>query len=325
MEYLKYPLEVAKSVEKQTFYINLRFSRQTLKKAKKDEMAGKKTNMPFMIFDNMSMAEFVLIGEDKVCTKFSIRISDLYNLLDISKYMYSKELESRLLTGNLNQNQNKSMEIEAEKSAAYSLTFQMGRLAGKTPAQVLMEKDGEQRLIAQREYLEQNLSKYPRNQQMISAINQALSLKSKGKLQRNSINNAISESNKTTMQIYPTDGGNIRVNPYVRRNDGKCKCTKASISWTLGDVRSVCIATEEFFAGICTAENGLINYLPAEIDQASRKKNTIRLTAETWNSNMHNVENMIQACIIKWGPTCHDEGAKDYLDAMAAAKNAFTE
>lgn len=323
MEFLKYPLEVAKNVEKQTFYINLRFSRQTLKKAKKDEMAGKKTNMPFMIFDNMSMAEFVMIGEDKVCTKFSIRIPELYNLLDISKYMYNKELECRLSKENLNQT--KSIETEVENSAAYSLTFQMGRLSGKTPAQVLMEKDGEQRLVAQKEYLEQNLSKYPRNQQMINAINQALSLKSKGKLQENVMNNGISESKKTTMQIYPSDGGNIRVNPYVRRDDGKCKCTKASISWTLGDVRSVCITTEEFFAGIYTAENGLINYLPAEIDQSSKKKNIIRLTAETWNSNMHSIKNMIQSCIIKWGPTCHDEGAKDYLDAMVAAKNAFTE
>lgn len=318
--FLKYPLEVAKSVEKQTFYINLRFSRQMIENAKKNEKAGKKTNMPFMIFDNMSMAEFVLIGEDKSCTKFSIKIPELYNLLDASKFMYKKELEYRFLNKNDVSEQNKMVENN-RSSPAYTLIFQLGNMKGKTPAQIVAEKDGEQRLLAQRQYLEQNLARYPRNQKMIEAIDQAIFLKNNGTLNLNKIDNQTSIEKKQTMVLYPADGGNVRVNPYARRADSKCKCTKASISWTVGDARSICVSVEEFFSGIHTAENGLINYIPNEIDLSSRKKNVIRLTAETWNANMHNIENMIQACILNWGPICHNEGVKDYFDATAAAKN----
>ena len=70
-----------------------------------------------------------------------------------------------------------------KNSKAYTVKFFLGEFRGKTPAQVLMENQANKdKLLAQKTQLSANLSRYPRNQDQIDAIDEAISLLESGAL-----------------------------------------------------------------------------------------------------------------------------------------------
>ncbi|WP_373262291.1 hypothetical protein [Hungatella hathewayi] len=62
-------------------------------------------------------------------------------------------------------------------SKAYTITIKSGKLKGKTPAEVLIENSLNMALLEnQKKWLEDNIIKYPANQEQIDAINDAIQL-----------------------------------------------------------------------------------------------------------------------------------------------------
>lgn len=77
--------------------------------------------------------------------------------------------------------QSQNTEAGSGTSSAYTVTIKTGKLAGKTPAQALLEGKDEF-LKNQKLFLEKNLDKYPANKEQIDAINDAFQLRDSGKL-----------------------------------------------------------------------------------------------------------------------------------------------
>lgn len=73
------------------------------------------------------------------------------------------------------------------QSPAYTARFNAGRLAGKTCCEIIAEKgaEGVQELTNQYNWLQQNLQKYPKNQQLMNAISEAVGLYNSGQLVTN--------------------------------------------------------------------------------------------------------------------------------------------
>lgn len=70
------------------------------------------------------------------------------------------------------------------KEPAYSVVIPDRNCGNRPAAEVLQQPNGEQLLQNARKYLENNLSKYPKNQTVIDAIDQAIALKNGGKLMK---------------------------------------------------------------------------------------------------------------------------------------------
>lgn len=87
---------------------------------------------------------------------------------------------------------------ESETSLAYTVQIKTGKLAGKTPAQAILEGNIEL-LKNQKAFLEKNLDKYPANKEQIDAINAAMELNEKGSL----------ESNKEVATAAPVAGPTV--------------------------------------------------------------------------------------------------------------------
>lgn len=68
------------------------------------------------------------------------------------------------------------------KEPAYSVAIPDRNCGNRPAAEVLQQPNGEQLLNNARKYLESNLSKYPKNQRVIDAIDQTIALKNSGKL-----------------------------------------------------------------------------------------------------------------------------------------------
>ena len=90
----------------------------------------------------------------------------------------------------------KKDEKEGESSIAYTTRFYSGKLKGKSPAEVLNEPDGWNTLQTQYNWLKENLAKYPNNQKLMDAINEAGKLYKSGNLDKVNTNNILIYSNE---------------------------------------------------------------------------------------------------------------------------------
>lgn len=74
-------------------------------------------------------------------------------------------------------------EEEPKQSAAYTTRFRLGNLKGKTPAEILLADPlAKGQLERQRQFLQDNVGKYPSNQELIDAIDDAIYLMDNGLL-----------------------------------------------------------------------------------------------------------------------------------------------
>lgn len=99
----------------------------------------------------------------------------------------------------INQMMNTSSTPNTDLSEAYTVKLLSRDFSGKSPAQVLIENpDNREKLEQTRRWLEDNKARYPKNQEQIDAINDALDLLDLGQL------NAVS-TNDTIIELYRED------------------------------------------------------------------------------------------------------------------------
>lgn len=85
--------------------------------------------------------------------------------------------------------ENKNSSSKKSLSPAYTVTLRSGDMKGRTPAEILTNDPTKiQELNRTKAYLERNLSTYPKNQEVIDAIDDALFLLDTGKLEDKKVN-----------------------------------------------------------------------------------------------------------------------------------------
>lgn len=150
-----------------------------------------KDSYPLEVWNQYSVYKFSIIGGGTSVTA-NMKPMTVEPILHKIRYLADRELERQLLGKTLNQGQNCPQSGQMP-------TFKMGKYAGKTPAQVILE-EGEKPILEQREYLQKNLDRYPANKGMIRACDEAINLSRNGQL------NA-SNAGKVTAQMVIYDGG----------------------------------------------------------------------------------------------------------------------
>ena len=88
---------------------------------------------------------------------------------------------------------------DSDTSPAYTVKLLSREFSGKTPAQVLLENESNREKLEQtRKWLDDNKARYPKNQEQIDAIEDALDLLDLGQLEKKI-------SSETTIELYRED------------------------------------------------------------------------------------------------------------------------
>ena len=114
--------------------------------------------------------------------------------------------------------------------SCYKQTFFAGEFAGKTPAEVGLMENGYEKLEKQFQFLKANVEKYPKNQTLMQAINEAASLLKKGMLKQPK---AASPAEKASerVEIYHSS---TKVNIHEKREDGLSPLRELVITYVRG-------------------------------------------------------------------------------------------
>lgn len=187
--------------------------------------------------------------------------------------------------------------VDANRKKAGEARFRMGNYKDMSPLDVLtgggasdadaVRKNCEE-LSRQKEFLSKNLSKYPANQGLISAIDAALSLVGEGYVLKAGV---VTEA-KADGQ--PESGGNLGViviHAPVSKGDqykkdpatGLYPASEISIRWVLGAKYPVEITIKNYMAPIKFYPDGRQNTLVSQMDETTLVTNTYRLTSAQWS------------------------------------------
>lgn len=120
-----------------------------------------------------------LTGNERKIMKANIRADEVPYLLRQYELAIRGKYEFLLAHGG------KDDTSGAVSNPAFKIQIRAGALKGRTPGEVLLEDPSkESELTRHRKWLEDNLGTYPKNQEVIDAINDALYLKSVGQLEK---------------------------------------------------------------------------------------------------------------------------------------------
>lgn len=224
--------------------------------------------------DTFSRFKFVLISKEKRPATANVPVNELPAIF--------QKIRNLSLRDMLSVQKQKS---EPSKSPAYTTTINAGTLKGKTPAALLLEdaQTNKRLLINQKNWLESNLGRYPRNAAQITAIEDALRLYEAGQLN--------AEESKAGFQAKTVYSSGMR--PLIRRKHGdKYFVYEISIRWDGASEKPVEIDIRNYYAPVARTEKGLLNVKAREREGEIR--NVISLTLEEWLWVEHMLESNIR-------------------------------
>lgn len=224
--------------------------------------------------DTFSRFKFVLISKEKRPATANVPVKELPAIF--------QKIRNLSLRDMLSVQKQKS---EPSKSPAYTTTINAGTLKGKTPAALLLEdaQTNKRLLINQKNWLESNLGRYPRNAAQITAIEDALRLYEAGQLN--------AEESKAGFQAETVYSSGMR--PLIHRKRGdKYFVYEISIRWDGASEKPVEIDIRNYYAPVTKTEKGLLNVKAKEREGEIR--NVISLTLEEWLWVEHMLESNIR-------------------------------
>lgn len=186
--------------------------------------------------DTFSRFKFVLISKEKRPATANVPVKELPAIF--------QKIRNLSLRDMLSVQKQKS---EPSKSPAYTTTINAGTLKGKTPAALLLEDEqtNKRLLINQKNWLESNLGRYPRNAAQITAIEDALRLYEAGQLD--------AEESKAGFQAETVYSSGMR--PLIRRKHGdKYFVYEISIRWDGASEKTVEIDIRNYYAPVTRTE-----------------------------------------------------------------------
>ncbi len=259
---MKYPYDIFKAAnQKATFTVEGHF-------------VSAMEESPMKVF-NPSFSRYICtIISDGSVAYFNIHISDLPGMrarTDVAVQMDVKP--AAVMT-----------EGAAGTSPAFTRRFFSGNLKGKTPIEVLLSDpgSGKKALNDQYVWLKSNLEKYPKNKELMEAIEDAAS------------------QDLSTLQASPPQDGSkapvtildIGCRPLQRkvREDGKCFCYEGKVTYNPAMNYPVTVEIKNYYAPVTKRENGTLNVQIGSKDAASEKAYRYNMSLNEWLDALHTME-----------------------------------
>lgn len=228
---------------------------------------------------SFSRMHFVMFNENKQAVTANIHVSELPGIIDgIKNCMISEEIISRIKAP--------TNEASNEMSAAYTTVISAGKLKGKTPASAILESTENIVLLKnQQKWLEENLSRYPKNAIQINAIKEALAL-----YEKNALKKDVAAVAPSTKKYRVHDSG---LRPLVRRkkSNGKAFVYQITIDYCESSQRPVVMTIKNFYSTVVQRENGLYNVTGDIEDEVSI---TFGFTKSSWSWFVHQSETQMR-------------------------------
>lgn len=182
-------------------------------------------------------------------------------------------------------------------TAAFTVSIRSGKLKGMTPAAALIENPDTNKTLLENQiqWLKTNLTRYPKNQEQIKAIEEALHLYASNKLSEVGLKPV---AGKTV--IYP---GGLR--PLVRKKKANGKAFVYMISVNMYDQgdRPIEVTVRNFYAPVITTEQGLYNV------KVKQKEDDLSVTCDfsmfEWEWFRHQAEAQMRTFENIWAPTLY--------------------
>ena len=226
----KYPYDVfTAQTNKQTFSV-----KSCLAQAK-----SVNDQSPLKIYDQrFARYELTIIdyksNDQKKFVVSNIRVREMEDLVQRTRYAFRAEMDEQYAPKPVAEGNGGSAEMSGP---AFTVKIRNGRLAGKTPAEVLFENpNGASDLRSQVEFLKSHLDKYPGNRVQIEAIEQALSLQAGGAFAASGQAQVVNRQ----IRLYPA----APVTPPKALTHKPCEggmypAHECEIYWHVGDMRPV--------------------------------------------------------------------------------------
>lgn len=292
MSQTAYPVEVVSIVRKnKTFAINSFLYRAN----------GYNDESPYKVYGNFSrFAVSILDSSDgtKKTLKANLRTDDIP--------IISRKTDIALQHSMFYKPQKQAEGGTVPQSEAYTLKFNMGKLKGKTPAQVILEGNGKE-LVNQRKFLADNIQKYPANRKFVNAIDEAIQLYRQNKLENVEVSDPVEEN---VIEIYKAG-----MHPLVRktRQDGKCFVYDFSITWKMGADYPVTLSVVNYYATVVKKDDGRLNV--TDVDNSSRITTSVSMTDAEWVNIIESINRNMRMFEILHAKQAFQEAEEIYRNA----------
>lgn len=238
-------------------------------------------DLPYDWLAGASRIQFSIIeknGSVKVCD-VNLSANEINDLYDQTKSLYTLSLGNQL--GVFAQATN-SNETGDTNSPCYTETFRMGTLRGKTPAQVADKET----LIKQKDFLAQNVAKYPDNQKLIDAIDDCITKMDNGTL------NAGATNSSAGIQLCELINEQEKSRRSVQDKDGNTLVTGIRIACDFTRRLPICVTITNSFAPVNKMEDGR---LMVQSSKTVNKQNVfVNLSFKDWNMFITRCQNFVK-------------------------------
>ena len=259
----QYPEEAASIIRQQTFSVTPRF---VLAKSEDGEDPAKVHN------SNFSRVDLTIIDKDKKFVNSTIKFVSIPGIMAASQYAYTKHMDAIYAPQKTTGGQ-----------SAFQMKFFSGALKGQTIAQVALEQ-GEDVLKKQYDWLKQNLEKFPKNKQLMDAINETVKALREGKLSAGDATPA----SASCITIYDSMKGN----PHKPLKEGSNLffVHDLKVKYYLGDNYPVHVTIKNYYAPLNKEENGQQKIDFNGRDVSTEIEATFKLTADEWTYVLYQIK-----------------------------------
>lgn len=293
----KYPLEVGSIIRKdKSFSITSYLYRAN----------GHDGESPYDVYGKFSRFVFSILdmsGGMRKSTRINVNPNDIADIVKRSEYALQKQIDTEC-EGPVEQS-------SCNSCLANSVTFNMGSLKGKTPLAVLAEGNAEE-LKNQRAFLLANVGKYPTNQKLINAIDDAF----KQQMGGNPIN-VPTPSKMASICLYSSG---MKPQQRKQRADGKCEVNEMKIMWDVGNKYPVTIEITNYYATVIRFQDGRLNV--KEPDPTSRVVLRATSSEAEWMNILRKIQTNMQMFEMLQTKTTFVEAEAIYNAQLAASRNA---
>lgn len=220
---------------------------------------------PMLITAPWSRFEICITEKGNGSVSINIDLSDIQGAVDKTNFAFFKHQEALLTSA------------RQPNSPAYNIKFKAGRYKGMTPAEILSKGPEEKNeLLVQREFLEKNLKSYPKNREIITAIDDAISKYDTGKLSLSECSE--SQGIKIPVLIYP-----VKPNKKIKNKDGLIKIAKLDVQYVIGAEYPVEISITNLWAPLKDDE-------PVYSQAQDQSLLSFTLKHEEWSNLLHTMQ-----------------------------------
>ena len=294
----RYPLEVGSIVRKnKTFSITSYMYRAN----------GQEEENPYDVYGRFSRYTFNILDtgdmNGRKVAKVNIKPSDIADIVKRTEYAFKEHMD-------VENKPNVVATGATVNSPAYAVTFKMGAFKGRTPASLIAE-GREEELLKQKSFLAANVGKYPANQQLINAIDDAFQLKANNQLNISTDNE---NTGSRTINLF-TSG--LKPQQRKQREDGKCEVNEMRIDWQVGAKYPVTIEITNYYATVVKQADGRLNV--REQDAMSRVSLRATASEAEWMDILRKIETNMHMFEILQARTTFAEAEEIYQDQLNAA------